>query len=208
VSDPNERSAEIDTLIREARGGSLQAKERLWSLAAAFLREKTVGMVDRRFQARFGESDVCQEVLLRAWPRFDEFRGEAAGEFFKWLLEVLRTRFLNLVEEQSARSRDVHKEAPGHANDLLGVLLDTLAGKVPTPSTIAAANEQRQAVELTISRLKPEYQQVIRLRLFENLAFAEIGRALGRTEEAARKLYVRALQEVADLWKKNHDSAV
>jgi DNA-directed RNA polymerase specialized sigma24 family protein len=47
---------------------------------------------------------------------------------------------------------------------------------------------------------------VVRWRNDDRLPFEEIGRRLGSSEEAARKVWVRALEQLADLLEPPHAS--
>ena len=44
-----------------------------------------------------------------------------------------------------------------------------------------------------VSRLPDAYREVIVLRHFQDLAFADIAQRMGRSEESVKKLWVRAL---------------
>ena len=54
-------------------------------------------------------------------------------------------------------------------------------------------SERSRAVAAAVGRLPREAQEVLALRVECRLAFREIGARTGRTEEAARKLFTRAL---------------
>jgi RNA polymerase sigma-70 factor (ECF subfamily) len=58
------------------------------------------------------------------------------------------------------------------------------------------SQEQAEAVQRALQRLPEEYRQVILLRLQDDRPFEEIGRALGRTANAARKLWERAVERL------------
>src|SRR5262249_6317295 len=65
-----------------------------------------------------------------------------------------------------------------------------------SPSSHAIANEQAAALAQALARLPEHYRAVIVWRHQEGRSFAEIGEQTGRTAEAARKLWARALLEV------------
>lgn len=58
------------------------------------------------------------------------------------------------------------------------------------------ANEQRQSIERALQRLTSRHEQAIRLRNDLGLSFAEMGVALGCSEDAARMLWVRAVEKL------------
>jgi RNA polymerase sigma-70 factor (ECF subfamily) len=64
----------------------------------------------------------------------------------------------------------------------------------PSPSQEAVRAEERAAVQQALDRLPEHYAQVLRWHSQEQLPFAEIALRLGKSEEAARKLFTRALE--------------
>ncbi len=47
-----------------------------------------------------------------------------------------------------------------------------------------------------MTSLPPHYRQVIALRIFDDLAFAEVARRMGRTIDSVEKLWRRALERL------------
>ena len=58
------------------------------------------------------------------------------------------------------------------------------------------ADEQLGRLQAAIGRLPDDYRQVIALRYQEGLAFEEVGRRLGRSTDAARMLWARAVDRL------------
>jgi RNA polymerase sigma factor (sigma-70 family) len=67
---------------------------------------------------------------------------------------------------------------------------------VPSASEVVIHQEESEVIERALSRLPALHVQVIRMRIEENLSFEEIGRRMGRSEEAARQIWRRAVAEV------------
>jgi RNA polymerase sigma-70 factor (ECF subfamily) len=68
-----------------------------------------------------------------------------------------------------------------------------------SPSRQMMAAEQAAALRAALLRLPEDYRQVILLRNIERLSFQEIGARLQRSNEAARKLWVRAVDRLREL---------
>ena len=68
-----------------------------------------------------------------------------------------------------------------------------------SPSSEVAAAERDARLAQALARLPEQYRQVVTWRNYERLSFAEIGRRTGRTAEAARKLWGRALVRLQQL---------
>jgi DNA-directed RNA polymerase specialized sigma24 family protein len=50
-----------------------------------------------------------------------------------------------------------------------------------------------------LAQLPEPQQQIVRLRSYEDLSFEEAGRCMGRSAEAARKLWGRAIEQLQQL---------
>ena len=53
--------------------------------------------------------------------------------------------------------------------------------------------EEAERLEAALETLSPAHREIILLRKFEELSFAEIGRRLGKSEDACRMLLARAM---------------
>jgi RNA polymerase sigma factor (sigma-70 family) len=76
-----------------------------------------------------------------------------------------------------------------HPRPAAGVPAETL-----TPSRAAAAAEQARALQEALARLPEAYRLVLRYRYDEGRPFAEVARLMGRSPNAARKLWARAVE--------------
>jgi RNA polymerase sigma factor (sigma-70 family) len=72
-----------------------------------------------------------------------------------------------------------------------GVFKDTA-----TPSQKVVHREEAARLEKALARLPADYRQAILLRHRDNSSFPEIARQLGISENAARKLWVRAVAKL------------
>jgi RNA polymerase sigma-70 factor (ECF subfamily) len=70
---------------------------------------------------------------------------------------------------------------------------------VPLPALTRSAlsrvilDEQAKQLEEALESMSADHRDVILLRKFEELSFAEIGRRLGKSEDACRMLLARAM---------------
>jgi RNA polymerase sigma-70 factor (ECF subfamily) len=71
-----------------------------------------------------------------------------------------------------------------------------LAASLPSPSGQAMTHEQAEAVKKALDRLPDAYRRVVVLRYQEERSFEEIGGLMGRTPNAVRKLWVRAIERL------------
>ena len=133
-------------------------------------------------------SDVVQDTFLEAYRLFERFDGVGAAMFRAWLTGILR----NKARQAVRRFKGTDKRDAGREVGLSGAG----AGGGPTPSGHAVKREQAEAVLAAMGRLTAEYQEVIRRRTWDGASFAEIGATSGRTEDAARMLFARAMKRL------------
>jgi RNA polymerase sigma-70 factor (ECF subfamily) len=67
-----------------------------------------------------------------------------------------------------------------------------------TPSVHAVRRERAARVLEALERLPHDYREVIHQRIFQHLDYEEIAARLGRTNDAVRCLWVRALRRLRD----------
>lgn len=142
----------------------------------------------RALAAKMGPSDLVQHTLAKGQFEFDNFRGKSREELAVWLRSILRNHLLNMSRAYARQKRDVSREQQTdsrmvHARQL-------------SPSGDALARENREMLIEALERLPELYRRVIDLRHHENLSFFELGCRLNRSEEAARKLWTRAVQKL------------
>lgn len=189
----------VESLIAEARSGSSDALNQLMQVCRSRLHKEVQGSVDARLRTKTDESDLIQESLMLAYVHFSEFRGDTQAQLFAWLLRIAENKQRNDAQHWSAQKRDVDQEASlrGGPND--GGLLSLLPDHGVSPSGAAATNEEHAVVARALSALPDDYRRVIELRIWENCSFPTIGREMQRSEEAARKLFVRAVEHLEHL---------
>jgi RNA polymerase sigma-70 factor (ECF subfamily) len=197
----SEEVRDRDRMLQDARAGSPEALGRALEACRRYLllvAEKELGS---DLRAKAGASDLVQETFLEAQRDFGGFRGESRGEFRFWLLRILMhnvSAFARNYRETGKRS--VEREVGlGAMSANAGPLFD-LAASTASPSAKVVAREHAQALKAALAKLPDDYRQVISLRYDENLTFEQIGREIGRSPEAARKVWSRAMDCLRDEW--------
>ena len=75
----------------------------------------------------------------------------------------------------------------------------SLAASGASPSNVLIAREQELRLADAIQQLPADYRDVILLRNFERLPFADIAERLGRSRPAVQMLWLRALVKLQEL---------
>lgn len=140
----------------------------------------------RSLAAKLGPSDLVQMTLAKGHIRAAEFRGGSREELARWLRQILLHQLTDVSREQARESRGI----PLAAADVREL---PERGRL-TPCGETLSREERELLEAALLRLPDLYRRVILWRHSEDLSFDEIGRRIGRSDEAARKLWTRGLQ--------------
>jgi RNA polymerase sigma-70 factor (ECF subfamily) len=180
--------------LAAAREGSQEALGKLLKACQHYLLLVANEQLPGDLQAKIGASDIVQDTFLEAQRDFNQFAGTTEAELLGWLRRMLLNNMANVNRHyREADKRTVRREVAlvdGSSADLQGELV----GPIETPSAQAIARESDQDLQRALVKLSEVDRQVIQWRNYERCDFAEIGRRLGRSAEAARKVWTRALE--------------
>jgi RNA polymerase sigma factor (sigma-70 family) len=142
-------------------------------------------------------SDVVQEARIEALglaPQFQERHGGAARA---WLLKIVELKAREAVRRYAttakrAVAREITHEGRPDTRDWVA--------RGPSPSDAAIGLEAAQAVAKAMSVLPPPYRDVLRLTRVEGMSIGDAARRMGRSRDAAKKLYGRALSRFTEIF--------
>lgn len=180
TSEANPPREAEDALVARAIEGDEQAFTELYDRYFDRLYRHVVYRVGRSHDAE----DLTQQVFLQAWRGLPHYR-QTGSPFVAWLMAIAH----NVIVSFFRRSKDIRS-------------LDADEIDWPSDERIDGTAEIRletERVRQTMRRLKPEYQQVLAMRLLEDLPYPEIAAALGKTETNVRVMQHRALNELRRL---------
>jgi RNA polymerase sigma-70 factor (subfamily 1) len=153
--------------------------------------------IDSAMGARVTAEDVLQETFFlarRRWPRF-----AASGmKAYPWLYRLTMDTLIEVWRRQNTDGRDPRREIARPDRSSAQQALQLIETGT-TPSAAFAREELRQRVQQVLSELKPIDREVIWMRHFDQLSFADLSMLLKIPENTAMKRYVRALRRLKDL---------
>lgn len=183
----------------EARQGDPEA---LWAAAdelRPYLRAVAARILKGRLGHKVDASDVVQQALLASFERFEQFRGEDANEWQRWLVTIVRNEAKNLLRYWHQERRQAAAETP-----VMGSRVENrfersgatvrLRGPGTSPSRAVAARQEAAELLEALDRLPREQREILTLRHFEGLSHPEIAQRLGKSPAAVRQAWVRALK--------------
>src|ERR1051325_4317586 len=178
--------ASSTAVLRQALAGSDEALERLYARYGprllAFIRLK----MGRGLRARLESRDILQAAFLKSFEHLDDFEGSDARSLLGWLMRIAEHEIRDRADFHHRQQRDVHRE-----EDVAG--RDDLAARSRSVLSRMILDEQAERFDEALASLSDAHRQVILLRTFEELTFPQIARVLGKSEDASRMLFARAM---------------
>ena len=120
--------------------------------------------------------DATQNALVRAYVHLETF--DPTRKFFSWIYRIVVNECLNVRRARRPQER----------------LVDTLEAK-PAPDGVEAL-ERRDQIEVALQALTEEYREVVVLRHFADLSYAEISEVVGVPEKTVRSRLFSARQRL------------
>jgi RNA polymerase sigma-70 factor (ECF subfamily) len=174
-------------LARDARSGSETAYRELVARYAA----PAVNFIYRFVHDRALAEDLAQEGFLRLYQRLNTY--DPDRKFSSWFFQVLRnvtidhlrinrlpTASLDALQEEGHRVAAVDRESA-------------------SPEELAGRGELASAVGAALSRIRPDYREVVVLRYQEGLTQPEIAEILGLPAGTVKTYLHRARKELAEI---------
>jgi RNA polymerase sigma-70 factor (ECF subfamily) len=191
----------LTELIRRAREGDGQSRDRLFDLCRSYLGLVARAQVESWLQARVDASDLVQQTMLEAHRDFDCFQGSTEGQWLAWLRRILGHNAADFVRRyRGAAKRQVFREiplrGPGDSQSAFGAPEPAAPGA--TPSQEVLHRDDQLLVVAALADLPADYQEVILLRNLERLPFDEVARRMGRSRPAVQMLWMRAIRKLRE----------
>jgi RNA polymerase sigma-70 factor (ECF subfamily) len=184
-----------EELVRRVRAGDESAARLLFERHLPELRAKARARLPAALRAKVGESDVVQDAWLAAFAALGKFEDRGDGSFGRWLRGIVEHK----VREEAHRHLDAAKrDARRDARLLTDEARSIPSPDQPSPSEAAMAGESAAELRRAIESLPEDHATVLRLVYLDGLTLVEAGERMGRSADAVRKTYGRALTRLAE----------
>jgi RNA polymerase sigma-70 factor, ECF subfamily len=138
----------------------------------------------RQLRAEVESRDILQTVLCRSFERLDHVAH--ADAVMSWMARIAEHEIRDLADFHSRQRRDAAKRTPIEA-----------AADIPAPVrqalSLVLVNESVLRLERALDALPGAQREIIVLRKLEELTFPEIADRLGKSEDACRMAFSRAM---------------
>jgi RNA polymerase sigma-70 factor (ECF subfamily) len=177
-------SAETTQLFQQARNGAPGALDAFYERCARKLLPIIRLRMGRALRSELESRDILQAVLLKSLHRLDQVQDPHA--VMAWLARVAENEIRDQADFRQRQKRDAARRTS----------LDA-AADVPAPVrqalSQAIANEQMARIEAALESMPAAEREIIVLRKLEELPFPAIGARIGKSEDACRMAFARAM---------------
>jgi RNA polymerase sigma-70 factor (ECF subfamily) len=191
------RGQDAERWLPEAQAGSQEAVSQALEACRGYLLLIAQRELAPDLRAKAGASDLVQDTIMEAQRDFAGFRGGSETELLAWLRRLLLNNMANFTRQfRATDKRQIGREVVLEESDSSAQPGAALASALPSPSGAAMAHERAEAVQQALAKLPVDYRRVVILRYQEERTFEEIGQLMGRSANAVRKLWVRAIERL------------
>lgn len=129
--------------------------------------------------------ELTQETFFQAFISIGRFRGDS--EVYTWLISIARHVFFKYVRRKRL-----------DASTAVDPILESWRADETLPEAVTEREDLREKVRGVIASLPTKYRDVVIMRIYAGLPFAEIASSLGITENSAKVIYFRAKKKLAE----------
>lgn len=176
--------ASDDHLIARTLAGETEAFSILVRRWERPIYSLTLRMLGRDEDAR----DACQEAFLAAFRNLSKFRGDA--KFSSWMYRIALNACHTRLRNGNSISYSLDQEDEhGRRMDVADTMLESMPDQLQR-------HEQTQLVRRALQALPPELRQVIVMKEYEEMTFAEIAEVLGLPVSTVKSRLYTGLQQM------------
>lgn len=126
--------------------------------------------------------ELTQETFFQAFKSFGSYKGKS--DIFTWLASIAKHTYYKYMKKnkKTFESLDFDKVAEMYIENEM----------CDSPETSYIKNELKCAARRIVKKLPQKYKDVVVLRVYAELSFAEIAKALDINEGSAKVIYFRA----------------
>lgn len=205
IGFPNMELHDTLHLVKRAKEGDNAALQGLLKRYLPRIHQMVRLTLGSKLRTHLESMDIVQEVLSRILKSFDKFEIRQEASFVHWVRVLVQNEIKNQAAFYNADCRNADKEIHPIKNES-GSWLDIAAGLADTgksPSMIIEAKDDMDHLAQALEHLSEDQREVIVMRQYEELSFKEIGKVLSCSEDAARMKFVRAMDKLTDIFKKD-----
>jgi RNA polymerase sigma-70 factor (ECF subfamily) len=173
-------------LLARAKQGSDAALNLLYEQCAGRLLAYIRLRLGRELRAKLESRDILQATLMKSLTHLHELKGAETGSLVAWLAKIAEHEIRDRADYHQRHRRDAAREIAVDDASPIAVQARSALSQV-------ILDEQARLLEEAMDTLSPAHREIILLRKFEELTFPEIAKRLGKTDDACRMVFARAM---------------
>ena len=187
----------IKRLLIDAHNNSKQALGELLHLFEGRLKRYVRKHLDEALRSKCCVEDIVQQTFQAAVDGFAQFAGNERN-FAAWLRGIAHNTIRRFHRKYlGSKRRSIYRErplTPANGCDTTQILFPV---QVKSPSEVAELNDLHQAILAAMEQLPDDQLQVVLLHnVNAQLSFPEIAVIMGRSVDACRSLWARAIENL------------
>ncbi len=171
----------LETLITRIQSGDQEAFRMLYDSLA----DRLFGYVASRTGSRADALDVVQDIFIDLWSALGRFSYRSDGHFYSFVFTIAKRKLYRHYKDGGRTESIDDLSADDHPR-------------------VEADITDRDGMRELVEKLPEKYRDVIVLRYWSDMPFAEIADALDTTESNVKVRHHRALEKLRDL-QNNHE---
>jgi RNA polymerase sigma-70 factor (ECF subfamily) len=186
-------------LLRRAQAGDARARNEFIVRYYEPVLRMVRSLLNAELRAEMESGDVLHEAMIRAIKALPRFEVRTRPELVSWFAKLVENFLRSAGRAVHTQKRDRDLEVS--IDSLKAYIEESSPGvrpadRGPSPFDLTSQQEVNQIYLDCLAELAPEHREVLQLRLGQHLAWGEISECLGRTPDAARMLFARALIQI------------
>lgn len=174
--------------LARARAGDREALNRILVAAETRLRRQASARLGADLAMKVETSDILQSTYLDVVHSVAEFAGEDFEDFITWTGRILENNIRDKRRFHGAKKRRLTALV-----DNADERLEAAIGSSTTPSEQAVFTEGLFRLAQALEEMGDDDRRVIQLRKISGFEYDAIAALMGRSEQAVRRLYSRAM---------------
>lgn len=196
----------IRRLIKRAKDGNKEAFDELQKIYEPEILRRVRNKLGRGLRSKMESMDLVQDVFFDVFRDLKNFKSKDGSAFLRWASKIVENRIRDHSDKIHAKKRDKRREIPLNSNRL--AKQDSVVGVTgpltwTTPSRIVSTKEDLDKLKKAMDELRPEYKEVIELKIIKGLSHKEVAKRLCRIPDSTRSLLSRAMAALTEVMVKS-----
>jgi RNA polymerase sigma-70 factor (ECF subfamily) len=125
--------------------------------------------------------DITQEIFIKCIEEFSKY--DQNKPFKPWLASVVKNHCINKIKEKISKKTHyvgiINLEENTSQNEEDIMYFNAVDTKTKSPFEEASSKETQKNMNKIVNKLKPEFQQVIRMKYYEGLSYEQVAKKIG-----------------------------